>query len=91
MKTKEGKVDMTKALNASLVDTKSNSTKLGEQYTSSISGNDAHADDAYIRPIYDEEPMAEDNSILSKLNSLMKEGLTRMLNNVITNILYLLH
>ncbi|GJY02344.1 hypothetical protein Tco_0360496 [Tanacetum coccineum] len=27
--------------------------------TSSISGNDAHADDADIRPIYDEEPMAE--------------------------------
>ncbi|GKC88119.1 hypothetical protein Tco_1148768, partial [Tanacetum coccineum] len=23
------------------------------------SGNDAHADDAYIRPIYNEEPMAE--------------------------------
>ncbi|GJS56480.1 hypothetical protein Tco_0629842 [Tanacetum coccineum] len=59
MKTKEGKVDTSKALNASLVDTKSNSTKSGEQYTSSISGNDAHADDAYIRPIYDEEPMAE--------------------------------
>ncbi|GJQ89957.1 hypothetical protein Tco_0001096 [Tanacetum coccineum] len=27
--------------------------------TSSRSGNDAHADDADIRPIYDEEPMAE--------------------------------
>ncbi|GJV03672.1 hypothetical protein Tco_1337241 [Tanacetum coccineum] len=30
-----------------------------EQDTSSRSGNDAHADDADIRPIYDEEPMAE--------------------------------
>ncbi|GKD36620.1 hypothetical protein Tco_1252129, partial [Tanacetum coccineum] len=30
-----------------------------EQDTSSISGNDAHADDADIRPIYDEELMAE--------------------------------
>ncbi|GJY95123.1 hypothetical protein Tco_0511484 [Tanacetum coccineum] len=29
------------------------------QDTSSISGNDAHVDDANIRPIYDEEPMAE--------------------------------
>ncbi|GJS70232.1 hypothetical protein Tco_0703073 [Tanacetum coccineum] len=29
------------------------------QDTSSRSGNDAHADDADIRPIYDEEPMAE--------------------------------
>ncbi|GKF40019.1 hypothetical protein Tco_0120080 [Tanacetum coccineum] len=27
--------------------------------TSSRSGNDAHADDADIRPIYDEEPMDE--------------------------------
>ncbi|GJT31109.1 hypothetical protein Tco_0911384 [Tanacetum coccineum] len=30
-----------------------------EQDTSSRSGNDAHADDADIRPIYDEEPMVE--------------------------------
>ncbi|GJU29060.1 hypothetical protein Tco_1172649 [Tanacetum coccineum] len=42
-----------------LVDTKSSGTELGEQDTSSRSGNDAHADDANIRPIYDEEPMAE--------------------------------
>ncbi|GJU29816.1 retrovirus-related pol polyprotein from transposon TNT 1-94 [Tanacetum coccineum] len=34
-------------------------TALKEQDTSSRSGNDANADDAYIRPIYDEEPMAE--------------------------------
>ncbi|GJX09938.1 hypothetical protein Tco_0199797 [Tanacetum coccineum] len=30
-----------------------------KQDTSSRSGNDAHADDADIRPIYDEEPMVE--------------------------------
>ncbi|GKF66946.1 hypothetical protein Tco_0193463, partial [Tanacetum coccineum] len=30
-----------------------------EQDTSSRSGNDAHVDDANIRPISDEEPMAE--------------------------------
>ncbi|GJX89723.1 hypothetical protein Tco_0343049 [Tanacetum coccineum] len=30
-----------------------------EKDTSSRSGNDAHADDADIKPIYDEEPMAE--------------------------------
>ncbi|GKD74330.1 hypothetical protein Tco_1332612 [Tanacetum coccineum] len=41
------------------VDTESNGTTLKEQDTSSRSGNDAHADDADIRPIYDEEPMAE--------------------------------
>ncbi|GJS18783.1 retrovirus-related pol polyprotein from transposon TNT 1-94 [Tanacetum coccineum] len=34
-------------------------TESKEQDTSSRSGNDAHVDDADIRPIYDEEPMAE--------------------------------
>ncbi|GKA13807.1 hypothetical protein Tco_0693453 [Tanacetum coccineum] len=52
-------VDSSKALDASLVDTESSGTALKEQDTSSRSGNDAHADDADIRPIYDEEPMAE--------------------------------
>ncbi|GJX91536.1 hypothetical protein Tco_0344862 [Tanacetum coccineum] len=54
-----GKVDTSKALNASLVDTKSSGTESGEQDTSSSSGNDADADDADIKPVYDEEPMAE--------------------------------
>ncbi|GJU75031.1 hypothetical protein Tco_1266436 [Tanacetum coccineum] len=57
--TTEDKVDSSKALDASLVDTESSGTTLKEQDTSSRSGNDAHADDADIRPIYDEEPMAE--------------------------------
>ncbi|GJW08392.1 hypothetical protein Tco_1570815 [Tanacetum coccineum] len=57
--TTEDKVDSSKALDASLVDTKSSETTLKEQDTSSRSGNDAPADDADIRPIYDEEPMAE--------------------------------
>ncbi|GJU58248.1 hypothetical protein Tco_1236014 [Tanacetum coccineum] len=55
----EDKVDSSKALDASLVDTESSGTALKEQDTSSRSGNDAHADDADIRPIYDEEPMAK--------------------------------
>ncbi|GJU55008.1 hypothetical protein Tco_1228722 [Tanacetum coccineum] len=59
MQTTEEKVDSSKALDASLVDTESSGTTLKEQDTSSRSGNDAHADDADIRPIYDEEPMAE--------------------------------
>ncbi|GJT49100.1 retrovirus-related pol polyprotein from transposon TNT 1-94 [Tanacetum coccineum] len=59
MQTTEDKVDSSKALDASLVDTESSRTTLKEQDTSSRSGNDAHADDADIRPIYDEEPMAE--------------------------------
>ncbi|GKB67784.1 hypothetical protein Tco_0929196 [Tanacetum coccineum] len=57
-KTKE-KVATSKALDASLVDTKSSGTELVEQDTSSRSGDDAHADDTYIKPIYDEEPMAK--------------------------------
>nr|GEX22819.1 reverse transcriptase domain-containing protein [Tanacetum cinerariifolium] len=59
MQTIEEKVDTSKALDASLVDTKSSGTKLVEQDTRSILGNNKHADDAYIIPIYDEEPMAE--------------------------------
>ncbi|GJS69899.1 hypothetical protein Tco_0702740 [Tanacetum coccineum] len=59
MQTTEDKVDSSKALDASLVDTESSGTALKEQDTSSRSGNDAHADDADIRPIYDEEPMVE--------------------------------
>ncbi|GJZ32303.1 hypothetical protein Tco_0577739 [Tanacetum coccineum] len=55
----EGKVDTGKALDASLVNTESNGTESKEQDTSSRSRNDAHDDDADIRPIYDEEPMAE--------------------------------
>nr|GEV86050.1 hypothetical protein [Tanacetum cinerariifolium] len=59
MQTIEEKVDTSKALDASLVDTKSSETELVEQDTSSRSGNDTHTDDADIRPIYDEEPMAK--------------------------------
>ncbi|GJX09489.1 hypothetical protein Tco_0199348 [Tanacetum coccineum] len=55
-----GKVDTCKALDASLVDIESSGTKSKEQDTSSRSGNDSHADDADIRPICDEEPMAEE-------------------------------
>ncbi|GKA98690.1 hypothetical protein Tco_0826627 [Tanacetum coccineum] len=50
MQTTEGKVDTCK---------ESSGTESKEQDTSSRSGNDAHTDDADIRPIYDEEPMAE--------------------------------
>ncbi|GKD00625.1 hypothetical protein Tco_1170899, partial [Tanacetum coccineum] len=59
MQTQDSKVDLGKALNASLVFTESNRTKLKVQDTSSRSGNDTDNDDAEIRPIYDEEPMAE--------------------------------
>ncbi|GKE96262.1 hypothetical protein Tco_1581117, partial [Tanacetum coccineum] len=55
MQTIEEKVDSSKALDASLVDTESSGTSLKEQDTSSRSGNDAHVDDADIRLIYNEE------------------------------------
>nr|GEU39190.1 hypothetical protein [Tanacetum cinerariifolium] len=54
MQTTDEKVDTSKALDASLVDTESSGTDSKKQDTSSSSGNDAD-----IRPIYDEEPMAE--------------------------------
>ncbi|GJV12480.1 hypothetical protein Tco_1354021 [Tanacetum coccineum] len=59
IQTTEGKIDTGKALDTSLVNTKHSGTESKEQDTSSRSGNDAHADDADIRPIYKEEPMAE--------------------------------
>nr|GFC93448.1 hypothetical protein [Tanacetum cinerariifolium] len=59
MQTIEEKVDMSKAVDASLVDTKSSGMDVVEQDKRSRSRNDAHADNAYIIPIYDEEPMAE--------------------------------
>ncbi|GJW76879.1 hypothetical protein Tco_0138561 [Tanacetum coccineum] len=59
MQTTEEKVDISKALDASLVNTDSNGTEFGKQDTSSSAENVVDADDADIKPVYDEEPMAE--------------------------------
>nr|GEZ92187.1 hypothetical protein [Tanacetum cinerariifolium] len=59
MQTIEEKIDTSKTLDASSVDIESSKIESKEQDTSSRSGNDAHDDDEYIRPIYDEEPMAK--------------------------------
>ncbi|GJY28078.1 hypothetical protein Tco_0403845 [Tanacetum coccineum] len=59
MQTTEEKVDTSKALDASLVDTESSGTESKEEDTSSRSGNDAHAVVLDIRPIYDERAIAE--------------------------------
>ncbi|GKB46847.1 hypothetical protein Tco_0897600 [Tanacetum coccineum] len=59
MQTQESKIDTGKALDADLVDTESIRTDSTVQDDNSRSGNDTYADDADIRPIYDEEPMAE--------------------------------
>ncbi|GJT95823.1 hypothetical protein Tco_1091341 [Tanacetum coccineum] len=59
MQMQESKIDTGKALDADLVDIESIRTDSTVQDDNSRSGNDTNADDAYIRPIYDEEPMAE--------------------------------
>nr|GEX42613.1 hypothetical protein [Tanacetum cinerariifolium] len=55
----EGKVEIGKALDVSLVVIKSSETELEKHDTSSRSGNDADADNADIRPIYDEDSIAK--------------------------------
>ncbi|GKG16096.1 hypothetical protein Tco_0358419 [Tanacetum coccineum] len=59
MQTQKSKIDTGNALDTDLVDTKSIRTASTVQDDSNRSGNDTDADDADIRPIYDEEPMAE--------------------------------
>ncbi|GJS03030.1 hypothetical protein Tco_0319538 [Tanacetum coccineum] len=59
MQTQKSKIDTGKAVDDDLVVTESNETESEVQDDNSRSGNDIDADDAYIRPIYDEEPMAE--------------------------------
>ncbi|GJW21085.1 hypothetical protein Tco_0031707 [Tanacetum coccineum] len=59
MQSKDRKVDLSKALDVDLVVTESSRTELEKHDTSSRSGNDTHAKDAYIKPANDREPMAE--------------------------------
>ncbi|GJR14755.1 hypothetical protein Tco_0797407 [Tanacetum coccineum] len=59
MQTQESKVDTGKAVDVDLFITESSGTKSKVQDDSSRSGNDTNTDDADIRPIYDEQPMAE--------------------------------
>ncbi|GKB64008.1 hypothetical protein Tco_0920194 [Tanacetum coccineum] len=59
MQTHESKIDTSKAIDDDLVVTESSGTESEVQDNSSRSWNDTYADDADIRPIYDEEQMAE--------------------------------
>nr|GEV78432.1 retrovirus-related Pol polyprotein from transposon TNT 1-94 [Tanacetum cinerariifolium] len=77
-KTKEGKVDTSKDLDASLVDIEKSRTKLGEHDTSSSSWNDVDADDADIRPIYDEEPIAKKCVFISNHDSCVPKFLNEV-------------
>ncbi|GJX47488.1 hypothetical protein Tco_0272678 [Tanacetum coccineum] len=51
MQKTEEKVDTSKELDASLVDTKNGGTESGKQDTRNNSGNDADTDDADIKPV----------------------------------------
>ncbi|GKA53159.1 hypothetical protein Tco_0746474 [Tanacetum coccineum] len=59
MLKQDSKVDSGKALDVDLVVTESSGTESEVQDESNRSGNDTDTDDADMRPIYDEEPMAE--------------------------------
>ncbi|GJY13864.1 hypothetical protein Tco_0383173 [Tanacetum coccineum] len=59
MQTQKSKIDTGKAAEADLVITESNGIESEEQDNSSRSRNDTNANDAGIRPIYDEEPVAK--------------------------------
>nr|GFB67068.1 hypothetical protein [Tanacetum cinerariifolium] len=59
MKTQESKIDMGKAVNDDLVVTESSGTESKVKDDNRRSGNDTDADNADIRPIYDEEPVAK--------------------------------
>ncbi|GJR22519.1 hypothetical protein Tco_0971046 [Tanacetum coccineum] len=59
MQTTDEKVDTSKALDASLVITECSVTNMEKQDTINRLGNDVDADYVDIKPIYDEEPMAE--------------------------------
>ncbi|GKE62035.1 hypothetical protein Tco_1512402, partial [Tanacetum coccineum] len=59
MQTQESKIDTGKAVDNGLFVMESNGTESEVQDDNSGSGNDTDANDVDIRPIYDEEPMAE--------------------------------
>nr|GEX40266.1 hypothetical protein [Tanacetum cinerariifolium] len=61
MQTQESTIDMGKAVHADLVVTESSGTESEVQVDNSRSGNDTDAEDAVIKPIYDEEPLAKNN------------------------------
>ncbi|GJR22494.1 hypothetical protein Tco_0971021 [Tanacetum coccineum] len=59
MQTTEEKVDTSTTLDVGLVNTESSRTESRKQDTRSSSRNDVDTDDADIKPVYDEELMAE--------------------------------
>ncbi|GKC88814.1 hypothetical protein Tco_1149463 [Tanacetum coccineum] len=77
MQMPEGKVDTVKELdNAYVVVTDSSGTESEKQYTCSRSGNATHVEDADIRPVNDEEPMAEDAEKCQDISPLLDPSFT---------------
>ncbi|GKB58658.1 hypothetical protein Tco_0914844, partial [Tanacetum coccineum] len=69
IQTQEKKIDTDNALDASLVVIKSSGTESEVQDESNKSGNDTNVDDVDIKPVYDEEPIAEEKSNESKVKN----------------------
>nr|GEV15053.1 hypothetical protein [Tanacetum cinerariifolium] len=59
MRMQESKIDIGKAVDDDLVVTKSSRIESELQYDNNRSGDDTYANDANIRPIYDDEPIVE--------------------------------
>ncbi|GJZ17471.1 hypothetical protein Tco_0553594 [Tanacetum coccineum] len=59
IQTQESKIDTGKAIDDDLVFTESSGIESEVKDDNNMSGNDTDANDADIKPIYDEEPMAE--------------------------------
>ncbi|GJR31598.1 hypothetical protein Tco_1107830 [Tanacetum coccineum] len=78
MLKQDSKVDSGKALDVDLVVTESSGTESEVQDESNRSGNDTDTDDADIRLIYDEEPMAEVKNLM--LDSSLDNKTTEFLN-----------
>nr|GEY94211.1 uncharacterized mitochondrial protein AtMg00810-like [Tanacetum cinerariifolium] len=80
IETQESKIDTGKAVDADLVLIESSGTKSEVHDDSSRSGNDTDADDADIRPIYNEEPMTEEKVFAI---SVLKNDLRKLKGNSI--------
>ncbi|GJT08704.1 hypothetical protein Tco_0843166 [Tanacetum coccineum] len=81
MQTQESKIDTGKALDADLVDTESIRTDSTVQDDNNRSRNDTYADDANIKPIYDEEPMAEikkEINVLETMNIELEHSVAKL-------------
>ncbi|GJZ18536.1 retrovirus-related pol polyprotein from transposon TNT 1-94 [Tanacetum coccineum] len=86
IQTIEEKFDTSKALDASLVHIESSGTESKEKDTSSRSGNDTHADNVDIRPIYDEELMAEIHEVPTADSGTDTEPLEQVHNDAEYNV-----